>query len=56
VEADVDADAGIFKLVFKTVARDFHFLEAQYGFMIKPVVLCLDLAAVIDGFDAVRIG
>jgi hypothetical protein len=48
VQNDFHADAGVFKLVFEAIARDLHLLQAQHGFVVEPVVLRFDLAAVFD--------
>lgn len=46
MQRDFHADARILELVFETIASDLHLLQAQHGFVVKPVVLRFDLTAV----------
>jgi hypothetical protein len=48
VQRNFDAYARIFELIFETITIDFHLAQPHDGFIIKPVVLRLDLATMFD--------
>ena len=49
MQQDLDTHASILKLVFETVAIDFHFSQTHDGLVVEPVVSGLDFAAVLHG-------
>jgi hypothetical protein len=48
VQRDFDAYARVFELIFQTITIDLHLAQSHHGFIVKPVILRLDLAAVFD--------
>jgi hypothetical protein len=48
VQRNFDAYARIFELIFEAITIDFHLAQSHDGFIVKPVVLRLDLATMFD--------
>src|SRR6185295_8778045 len=48
VQRNFDAYARVFELIFETITIDFHLAQSHDGFIVKSVVLRLDLATVFD--------